>query len=74
MVRTLKEATVKSSHYETRTDLEAHLRAWVVAYNLGKRLRGLRWRTPCQATCDAWTKDPTRFKADPHHLIAGPYT
>ena len=74
MVRTLKEATVKSFHYETRADLEAHLRAYVVVYNLGKHLKGLRWRTPLQATCDAWAKDPSVFKADPHHLITGPYT
>ena len=74
MVRTLKEATLKSFHYETRADLEAHLRAYVVAYNLGKHLKGLRWRTPFQAVCDDWKKDPTRFKVDPHHLIAGPNT
>ena len=41
MVRTLKEAIVESFHYETRADLEAHLRAWVVAYNLGKHLKGV---------------------------------
>ena len=74
MVRTLKEATVRSFQYETRADLEAHLRAYVAAHNLGKHLKGLRWRTPFQATCDAWKKDPTRFKVDPHHLIPGPYT
>ena len=73
MVRTLKEATVRSFHYETRADLEAHLRAWVVADDLGKHLKGLRWRTPFQATCEAWAKDPSVFRADPHHLIAGPY-
>src|SRR5215213_9893308 len=35
-------------------------------------LEALRWRTPFQAVCDAWIKDPTIFKCDPHHLIPGP--
>lgn len=74
MVRSLKEATVRSFQYETRADLEAHLKVYVAAHNLGKHLKALRWRTPFQATCDAWKKDPARFKADPHHLIPGPYT
>ena len=73
MVRSLKEATVRSFQYETRADLEAHLKAYVAAHNLGRHLKSLRWRTPFQATCDAWPKDPSVFKADPHHLIAGPY-
>ena len=74
MVRTLKEAAVRSFQYETKADLEAHLRAYVVAHNLGRHLKGLRGRTPFQATCEAWAKDPSVFKADPQHLIPGPYT
>ena len=74
MVRTLKEATVRSFQYETSADLEAHLSAYVAAHNLGRHLKALRWRTPFQATCEAWKKDPSRFKVDPHHVIPGPYT
>lgn len=73
MSRTLEEATVRGFHHETRAGLEAHLRAYVVAYNLGKHLKRLRGRTPFQAVCDAWKKAPTRLKVDPHHLIPGPY-
>lgn len=29
---------------------------------------------PYQVICEAWTKDPSIFKIDPHHLIAGPHT
>ena len=36
--------------------------------------KALRWRTPFQAICDAWTKDPSGFKINPHHLIPGPHT
>jgi hypothetical protein len=34
----------------------------------------LGWRTPFQAICDAWTKDPTPFIINPHHLIPGLHT
>jgi hypothetical protein len=39
-----------------------------------KHLKALRWRTPCQVICEAWTKDPSIFKINPHHLIPGPHT
>jgi transposase InsO family protein len=74
MNRTVKEATIKAFHYPGLEALKAHVLAFVTAYNFGKHLKALRWRTPFQAICDAWTKDPSAFKIDPHHLIPGPYT
>ena len=74
MNRTLKEATVKSFHYETLASLTAHLQTFVVAYNFAKHLKALRWKTPFQIICEAWTKDPSTFTINPHHLIPGPYT
>ena len=53
--------------------LRAHVLAFVRAYNFAKHLKALRWRTPFQAVLDAWTKDPSIFKIDPHHLIPGPH-
>ena len=52
--------------------LKAHVLAFVRAYNSAKHLKALRWRTPFQAICDAWTKDRSIFKINPHHLIPGP--
>jgi transposase InsO family protein len=72
--RTVKDATVKAFHYETRESLDAHLQAFLTAYNFAKHLKALRWRTPVQAICDAWAKDPSIFKTNPHHLIPGPHT
>ena len=74
MNRTIKDATVKVFHYETLESLSNHVQAFVTAYNFAKHLKALKWRTPFQAICDAWTKDPTPFKINPHHLIPGPYT
>jgi transposase InsO family protein len=72
MNRTVKEATVKVFHYPDLEALKAHVLAFVRAYNFAKHLKALRWRTPFQAVLDAWTKDPSIFKVDPHHLIPGP--
>ncbi len=74
MNRTVKDATVEVSHHETRESLDAHLRAFLTAYNFAKHLKALRWRTPFQAICDAWTKDRSIFKINPHHLIPGSNT
>lgn len=74
MNRTVKDATVKTFHYEDRESLKAHILAFVTAYNFAKHLKALRWRTPFQAICDAWTKDPSIFRVNPHHLIPGPHT
>jgi transposase InsO family protein len=74
MNRTVKEATIKAFHYPDLEALEAHVLAFARAYNFAKHLKALRWRTPFQAVLDAWTKDPSIFKIDPHHLIPGPYS
>jgi transposase InsO family protein len=74
MNRTVKDATVKAFHYPDLDSLKAHVLAFVRAYNLAKHLKRLRWRTPFQAVCDAWAKDPAIFKINPHHLIPGPHT
>jgi transposase InsO family protein len=74
MNRTVKEATVKAFHYPDLEALQAHVLAFVTAYNFAKHLKALRWRTPFQAVCDAWKVDPSAFKIDPRHLIPGPHT
>ena len=74
MNRTVKDATVKVFHDPDLESLTAHVLAFVTAYNFGKHLKRLRWRTPFQAICEAWAKDPAPFKINPHHLIPGPHT
>jgi transposase InsO family protein len=74
MNRTIKDATIKVFHYPDLESLKAHVLAFVTAYNFGKHLKRLQWRTPFQAICEAWAKDPAPFKINPHHLIPGPYT
>jgi transposase len=71
MNRTVKDATVRAFHYETLDSLKAHLDAFITAYNFAKHLKSLRWQTPFQAICDAWTKDPDHFIINPHQLMPG---
>src|SRR4051794_7754918 len=72
MNRTIKDATTKACHYTNLQALRDHVLAFVTAYNFAKHLKALRWRTPFQAICDTWAKDPAIFKINPHHLIPGP--
>jgi transposase-like protein len=74
MNRTVKDATIKIYHYDDLESLKAHVLAFVTAYNFAKHLKALRWRTPYQVICEAWTKDPSIFKINPHQLIPGPHS
>jgi hypothetical protein len=70
--RTVKDATVKAYHYATHAALEAHVRAFLAAYNVAEHLKALRWRTPFRAVRDAWADDPQPFRLNPHHLMPEP--
>jgi hypothetical protein len=70
MNRTIKEATIRRYHYETRDQLEAHLASFLDAYNFAKRLKTLKGLTPYEYVCGVWTKERDRFNLDPIHLTA----
>ncbi len=72
MNRTIKEATVKRSHYDTHQQLEAHLTDFINAYNYGRRLKTLRGLTPYEFICKNWTIEPEQFKLNPLQQMPGP--
>ena len=72
MNRTVKEATIKAFHYPDLDSLKAHVLAFVAAYNFAKHLKAIRWKTPFEAVCHAWTTTPDIFKLNPRHLTPGP--
>ncbi|GJD81666.1 IS481 family transposase [Methylobacterium gregans] len=74
MNRTIKDATVKRYHYDSHEQLRDHLHLFVDAYNHARRLKTLRGLTPYERICQAWIREPERFRADPSHHIPGPYT
>ncbi|KQO91910.1 hypothetical protein ASF36_18860 [Methylobacterium sp. Leaf90] len=44
----------------------------IEAYNYGRRPKTLRGLTPYEFICQAWTKQPARFRLDPSHHMPGP--
>jgi len=67
--RTLKEATVKTYFYTTVVQLKNHLYDFICAYNHGKRLKALQWKTPMQKILDEYTYSPQYFHTNPHHYL-----
>jgi hypothetical protein len=72
MNRTVKEATIKAFHDPDLESLKTHVLAFVSADNFAKHLKALKWKTPFEAVCHAWTNTPDIFKLNPRHLIPGP--
>jgi hypothetical protein len=71
MNRTIKEATVQRSHYDSHKQLQNHLSDFVAAYNFAKRLKTLRGLTVYEFICKCWQKEPHRFTLDPSHQMPG---
>ena len=74
MNRTVKDATIKAFHYPDLESLKEHVFAFVSAYNFAKYLKAIRWKTPFEAVCHAWTTSLEICKLDPRYLIPGPNT
>jgi len=71
MNRTLKEASVRSYHYDSHQQLRQHLAAFLDAYNFAKPLKTLQGLTAYEAICKAWADEPNSFRYDPTHLTSG---
>ncbi|MEJ2410096.1 MAG: IS481 family transposase [Novosphingobium sp.] len=71
MVRTIKEATVKSFHYASINELRGHVRDWLTAYNFAKQLKALKFRTPYEAIEELWKSKPDVFIVKPDHHMMG---
>ena len=74
MNRTIKDATVKRYHYDSREQLSTHLQLFVDAYNHARRLKTLNGLTPHEHVCQAWAKEPERFRINPSQHSPGPYS
>ena len=71
MNRTIKDATVKRFHDETRDQLCAHLADFMAACNFARRLKTLCGLTPYEYICKVWTSDPDRSIVNPIHQRPG---
>jgi len=71
MNRTIKEAAVRTYHYQSQAQLQEHLAAFLNAYNFAKRLKTLACLTSYQFICSCWQREPHRFISDPHRHSLG---
>jgi transposase InsO family protein len=74
MVRTIKEATVKSFHYASIQELRRHVGDWLIACNFARQLKALKFRTPYEAIEKRWKSKPEAFIVKPNHQMPGPNT
>ncbi len=70
MNKTIKEATVHRYYYESQTQLQEHLQAFIDAYNFAKRLKSLNGLTPWEFIVKEWKSNPksSRTKFDLYKL------
>jgi hypothetical protein len=71
MNRTIKEATVRTYHYD---QLQNHLSAFLNAYNFAERLKTLHGLTPYQFISSCFQIQPERFIFNTSHLSQRPNT
>ncbi|AHD02128.1 integrase [Leisingera methylohalidivorans DSM 14336] len=61
MSRTIKEAKVKRSQYDSHDQLRTHLADFMAADNFARRLKTLNGLTPYEYICKIWPSEPDRF-------------
>lgn len=72
MNRSIKDVTVKRSHYDSHNQLRTHLDDFMAAYNLARRLKMLNGLTPpYEYIYKIWTSEPNRFILNPIHQMLG---
>lgn len=69
MNRTIKDATAEREHYASHDELRLHLQVSMEAFNYGRQLKTLRGLTPYEFICQAWTKEPERFRINPSRYM-----
>lgn len=67
MVRTIKEATVRSFHDASIAELRRHVRDWLAAYNCAKQLKALSFKTPTRQSSSSGK--PNRTSSTRSHTI-----
>jgi len=67
----IKNATTKQFHYDSFSQLKAHLMTFVLYYNHQRLLKSLKLKTPWGSIIEWYQKEPLLFKQNPHHKIVG---
>jgi len=69
----LREATVKSFHYDNHEQLKTHLQTFIDAYNFARRIKTLKGLTPHEFICKTYQNHPQLFKSHSYQKYAGLY-
>jgi hypothetical protein len=51
--------------------LRRQVRDWLIAYNVAKQLKTLKFRTPYEAVEELWKSKPDAFIVKQHHHMLG---
>ncbi len=71
MNKTIKDATVHRYYYESRSQFEEHLQAFINAYNFAQRLKAIDGLTPWEFILREWKIYPELFKINLSHFNVG---
>jgi len=74
VVRTVKEATVKSFRYAEIQELRRHASDWLITYTFAKQIKMLRFRRPYEAIEELWKSMPDVFIVNPADHMPGSNT
>jgi transposase InsO family protein len=66
----IKENTTKKHRYQTAEEMITDLRRWMIQFNFYRINRRIGRRTPYQAACLWYQKQPDIFKKNPESLLA----
>ena len=64
-----KHNTTKLHTYQTAEQMLVDLQAWIVRYNFYRKNRRIGGKTPYEAVCHWYIKQPDIFKMKPEHLL-----
>ena len=71
MNRVIEAHTTKKYHYESLKELKQHLMSFILFYNLQKKLKSLKYKSPYDRMIEIYDEDPLFFNENPTHKIMG---
>jgi transposase-like protein len=69
--RIIKYDTTKKYKYKSLEEMQNHLTNWLFLYNIGKRLKTLKFKTPMEKLKEIYDEDPLRFHREPVNDFVG---
>jgi len=67
----LKNNTVKAFHYENIEQLQTHLTSFLLFYNIQKKLKSLKFKSPLDFLTEQYNLNPQLFIFNPNHKTMG---